>query len=240
MQETHLPDDTCKPLEQCRRSIKEILGQTLKAGRWILQTPFAVVVIAAGFLFDGIIRMAITLSSQYYRLIAIPEALFGVIGSGIAVIGLIIPRIAMHMTNQRSPLFNLIVVVALTLLSLFGMTFFLPLTGLIPVVTLFAAMQMTGFFVSFYLNRITASNQRATVLSFKGLSLNLSYGLVGLLYSVLLAFLRPQVAQQHAEAGPQALENLIFIASLQWFPWVFLVGLALFLLFALDKLYRDI
>ena len=27
MQETHLPDDTCKPLEQCRRSIKEILGQ---------------------------------------------------------------------------------------------------------------------------------------------------------------------------------------------------------------------
>jgi MFS family permease len=241
MQETKLPDDdTCQPLEQCRQSIKEILGQTLNAGRWILQTPFAFVVIAAGFLFDGIIRMAITLSSQYYRLIAIPEALFGVIGSGIAVIGLIIPRIAMHMTNERSPLFNLIVVVALTLLGLFGMTFFLPVTGLIPVVSLFAAMQMTGFFVSFYLNRITASNQRATVLSFKGLSLNLSYGLVGLFYSVLLAFLRPQVAQQHAEAGPQALENLIFIASLQWFPWVFLVGLALFLLFALDKLYRDI
>jgi hypothetical protein len=229
-------DDTCEPLQQCRQSVKEIVTQTLDTGRWILQTPFAIVIIAAGFLFDGIVRMVITLSSQYYRLIAIPEALFGIIGSGIAMIGLIIPRVAMSMTEKRSPLFNLTTVVVLTFLGLFGMTPFVPIAGLIPVVMLFAAMQMTGFFVSYYLNQITASNQRATVLSFKGLSLNLSYGLVGLLYSALLAFLRTQVTTQHPDADQQALENLLFIASLQWFPWVFLGGLVLFLLFAANKL----
>jgi len=237
MEETRpADDDVCEPLQQCRQSVKEIVTQTLGTGRWILRTPFAIVIIAAGFLFDGIVRMVITLSSQYYRLIAIPEALFGIIGSGIAMIGLIIPRVAMHMTDKRSPLFNLMTVVVLTFLGLLGMTPFMPVAGLIPVVMLFAAMQMTGFFVSYYLNQITASNQRATVLSFKGLSLNLSYGLVGLLYSALLAFLRPQVSELYPDAGPQPLENLLFIASLQWFPWVFLGGLALFLLFAGKKL----
>jgi len=237
MVETRPADDqACEPLQQCRHSVKEIVTQTLDAGRWILQTPFAIVIIAAGFLFDGIVRMVITLSSQYYRLIAIPEALFGIIGSGIAMIGLIIPRVAMHMTDKRSPTFNLMTVAVLTLLGLFGMTPFVPIAGLIPVVMLFAAMQMTGFFVSYYLNQITASNQRATVLSFKHLSLNLSYGLIGLLYSALLAFLRPQATTLHPDAGQQALENLLFIGSMQWFPWAFLGGLILFLLFAGKKL----
>ena len=236
MQASQAKDDTCKPLEQCGQSVREVFKQTFNAGRWILQTPFAVVVIASGILFDGIIRMAITLSSQYYRLIAIPEALFGIIGSGIALIGLIIPRIAMRMTNNRSALFNLTVVAGLTFTGLIGMTFFLPITGLIPIVMLFAAIQMTGFFLSYYLNQITSSEQRATVLSFKGLSLNLSYGLIGLLYSALLAFLRPQITQAHTDAGAQLLENLIFIASMQWFPWTFLGGLTLFVLFAFKKL----
>ncbi len=237
LEETTPPGhDACLPLQQRHHSVNEIVTQTLNAGRWILQTPFAVVIIAAGFLFDGIVRMVITLSSQYYRLIAIPEALFGIIGSGIAMIGLIIPRVAMRMTENRTPLFNLMTVTSLTFLGLFGMTLFTPIAGLIPVVMLFAAMQMTGFFISYYLNQITASNQRATILSFKGLSLNLSYGLVGLMYSALLALLRPQVTALHPDAGQPALENLLFIASMQWFPWVFLGGLALFLLFAVIKL----
>ncbi len=77
------------------------------------------------------------------------------------------------------------------------MTFFWPIIGLLPVALLSAVMYMGRFFQSHYLNRITASHQRATVLSFKGLSFNLAYGLIGVLYSVLLLFLRPQIAASH-------------------------------------------
>jgi len=229
-------DDSCSALEQCGASIKEIFAQTFQAGRWILSTPFALVIIAAGFLFDSIIRMVITLSSQYYRLIEIPEAMFGIIGSCIAGLGLIIPRIAMKMTEKYTPQFNLFTIAATTIIGLFGMSFFKPTTGLIPLVIIFSGMYMTGFFVSHYLNHITQSNQRATVLSFKGLSFNLSYGIIGLLYSVLLSWLRPQVAITHTNINSQTLENIIFIKSFQWFPWAFFIGLVIFLMFAAQHL----
>ena len=76
------------------------------------------------------------------------------------------------------------------------MIFFWPLFGLIPALILFGGMQLTGFFVSHYLNQITDSAQRATVLSFKGLSFNLAYGLIGVLYSRLIVTLRPGIAEQ--------------------------------------------
>jgi hypothetical protein len=229
-------DETCGALEQCSTSVKDIFIKTLEAGKWILSSPFALVIIGAGFLFDGILRMIVTLASQYYRLIEIPEALFGIIGSGMAIIGLIIPRLCMKMTERYTPRFNLSILAATTIVGLFGMSFFTPRYGLIPVVIIFSGIYMSGFFVSFYLNHITKSSQRATVLSFKGLSFNLFYGLVGLLYAVLIAALRPQVAASHAGITPEALENLVFITSFQWFPWTFLAGLILFLVFAAHKL----
>jgi MFS family permease len=229
-------DETCGALEHCSTSVKDIFAKTLEAGRWILSSPFALVIIGAGFLFDSIIRMIVTLASQYYRLIEIPEALFGIIGSGMAIIGLIIPRLCMKMTERYTPRFNLSILAATTIVGLFGMSFFTPRYGLIPVVIIFSGIYMSGFFVSFYLNHITKSSQRATVLSFKGLSFNLFYGLVGLLYAVLIAALRPQVAETHAGITPELLENLVFITSFQWFPWTFVIGLILFLLFAAHKL----
>jgi len=229
-------DEECGALETCGLTIKEVLLQTLGAGKWILQTPFAMVIIAAAFLFDSITRMAGTLSSQYYRLIEIPEALFGIIGSGMALLGVIIPRISMKMVAQNTPRFNLLVVSTTTILGLFGMTFFTPFYGLVPVIILYSGSYMIGFFVSHYLNHITESSQRATVLSFKGLFMNLSYGMMGVLYSFLIAMLRPGVLEKQPHLAPQLLENLVFIQSFQWFPWTFVIGLSLFLVFAKYKL----
>jgi MFS family permease len=229
-------DKTCGALEQCSTNVKEVFIKTLQAGRWILNTSFALVIICAGFLFDSIIRMIITLASQYYRLIEIPEALFGIIGSGMAIIGIIVPRLCMKMTEHYTPRFNLSILAATAIVGLFGMSFFTPWYGLIPVVILFSGIYMSGFFVSFYLNHITESSQRATVLSFKGLSFNLFYGLVGLLYAVLIAALRPQVMAAHPGIQTESLENLVFIKSFQWFPWTFVIGLVLFLIFAVYQL----
>ena len=229
-------DDACGPMEQCSQSVKEIFNQTLQAGRWILVTPWALVVIAAGFLFDGIIRMVITLTSQYYRLIEIPEAAFGIIGSLLAGLGLVIPRMAMKMTDRFTPRVNLFSIAATTIIGLVGMSFFKPIIGLVPAIILFSGMYMNGFFVSHYLNQITPSSHRATVLSFKGLSFNLFYGLLGVLYSVLLAWLKPRTVSDHPDIDAQQLEGLVFIESFQWFPWAFVIGLILFIFFGTYKL----
>ena len=68
-------------------SVAEAFKLTLSAGRWILKTPIALVIILVGLLFDNCIRMIITLNSQYYRLIELPEATFGLIGSGLSILG---------------------------------------------------------------------------------------------------------------------------------------------------------
>ena len=75
-----------------------------------------------------------------------------------------------------------------------------------------SVMYLLNFFVSYYLNLITDSHQRATVLSFKGLSYNLAYGLIGVLYSLLLAFLRYRVKTPVSPAPAQEFEQVVYIA----------------------------
>ena len=222
----------CAGEQGCKVTVFEALQLTLQAGRWILKTPFALVIILAGLLFDNCVRMIITLCSQYYRLISLPEASFGLIGSGFALLGLFIPRLALKMVKRHSPAYNLGTMIAVTAAGFIGITFFVPLFGLIPVALLSSVMHLGRFFQSHYLNRITASHQRATVLSFKGLSFNLAYGLIGVLYSVLLAFLRPSIMTSHAGIDRQAIENLVFVKSIAWFPWYFLVTMAALVVFA--------
>ena len=219
---------------------KDTLGNifrlTLDAGRWILRTPFAQIVILAGLLFDSCIRMVVTFTSQYYRVIQLPEASFGIIASAFAVLGLFVPRIALRMSQKHSPVFNMAIMTGLTFLGLTGMAFVWPFFGLLPVALIWSVMYLLGFFLSHYLNRITASEQRATVLSFKGLSFNLAYGLMGILYSTLLAFLRRSATDTQLPISGIAFKNLVYIKSLAWFPWFFLVATVLFVFYARLKM----
>lgn len=198
------------------KQIKKIFVLTIKAGLWIFKTPFALSVILFGMLFDGLIRMVITLSSQYYRMIDLPESVFGIIGSLVAMLGLIIPKIAKKIADTRSPSYSLWITAVFTITGLGTMSFFWPYAGLIPAIITFSAMYFTGFFVSFYINQITASDQRATILSFKGLAYNISYGLLGVVYALCLKIKR--------EALPSTdMENMVFVNTFFWFPATFIV-----------------
>ncbi len=220
---------------QNKPSILNAFKLTLRAGLWILQTPFVFVVIMFGLLFDHTIRMLLTLNSQYFRLIELPEASFGVIGSGMATLGLFIPTIALKLVQRRSPSFNLAIITILTLTGLVGITFVWPLWGLLPMLVLSSVMYFSRFFVSHYLNQATPSEQRATVLSFKGLSYNLSYGLIGILYSILVATIRQNILVDSASPSDVLLENAVFADALGWFPWYFLILFAFFMIFARQK-----
>jgi len=203
--------------------VRKAFSLTLRAGLWISKTPFALSVILFGMLFDGLIRMVITLASQYYRMIHLPESGFGLIGSFVALLGLVIPKLAKTITDKHSPSFALWVTALMTFTGLAGMSFFWPYYGLIPALMTFSAMYFTGFFVSFYINQLAASDQRATVLSFKGLAYNISYGVLGVLYALVLK------TQKHGISGPD-LENQVFVRTFSWFPAAFALWFCLLVL----------
>lgn len=217
-------------------SLLEIMSRawklTWQTGRWIVMTPFALAVILFGMTFDHTLRMIVTMESQYLRLIQYPEASFGLIGSGIGMLGIMVPRVARYMTGRYTPVKNLMILMLITLAGLCGLTGFIPYYGLAPMVLVFVGMMMTSFFTSHYLNRITSSDKRATVLSFKGLSFNLAYGMIGLLYAGLMIRLRERPQVPDIGKVVQGVDNQAFIKSIAWFPWYTLGILVVLLAFS--------
>lgn len=194
---------------------------TLATGSWILGTPLALGVILAGMCFDSIVRLFLTVGSNYYRVIALPDAVFGLIGSGFALIGFVVPALARRLVASWRMQSNFALIAVLTLAGLAGAAFVWPVYGLLWLLPLAVAMSLTQFFVSHYLNAaVTDSRQRATVLSFRGLAINLAYGGVGLLFAGLTHLL-----------GKNSPADAVFVKALGWLPWYFagtviLLGLA--------------
>ena len=224
-------------LETGKQTIRAAFRLVWQAGRWIFRTPFVVALLLFGLLYDSVIRMILTMASQYYRIIEIPEGAFGLLGSVLAMFGFVIPGLARRLSETRSPLFNLLLCAGGILLGLIGMSFVWPWAGVLPALLLFANLYLVGFFLSYYLNQATSSEQRATVLSFKGLFLNLGYGGIGILYSLLLVFLRAQALQAQPEVVEAVLKNQVFSASLPWFVAYFALFL-LVLLFLYGRVLR--
>ncbi|THB79052.1 MAG: MFS transporter [Desulfobulbaceae bacterium] len=192
---------------------------TLNAGKWILATPFALAVILFAMLYDHVLRMIITLTSQYFRQIALPEASFGFIMAALSLLGLAIPKLAEFMVNRYTPVQNCLWLALITMCALAGLTGFVPYFGIIPIALVMVGLMLTAFFTSHYLNAITSSAQRATVLSFKGLAFNLAYGLVGVLFAILMQYQRNAVVQNQPNLTEQLIENEAFRSTIFWSPW---------------------
>lgn len=204
----------CEPEGGARRVRATVAGtvrQTLGAARWILTTPVALLIILTGLGMDSVIRLFLTLGSNYYRLIALPEWAYGLIGSAFAVLGFFTPRLAQSLAGRQSMGWNLTLTAVLAFVGLGITALIWPVWGVLAIIPLGVAMSLLQFFVSHYLNlSLTDSSQRATVLSFKGLAFNLAYGAAGLLFA---GFTRLQGGTEAADA--------VFAQALRGLPWVF-------------------
>lgn len=220
-------------------SVWAITRLTLGAGGWILRTPLALAIILFAMTFDHTLRMIVTLTSKYYRLIGLPEASFGLLGSAVAVLGLFVPRLARIMVERFSPGKNVLVLSAFLLSILFLLTLFIPYLGLLPMMAVFVGMMLVSFFTSHYLNTITESHQRATVLSFKGLAFNAAYGFIGLVFAALIQHFRQGQAAIHPEWSALLVEDQAFKEAIFCFPWYLGIGLLLVSLLCLPRLFRQ-
>lgn len=206
--------------------VRDAFKQTWKAAKWIGRTPFALIVIVAGAYTDSVVRMFVTLTSQYYELISFTPVYFGFIGAGISALGILTASLSKWLVDRHSPTTNFFVICVIAMTGFIGATFFIPYLGLLFAVLLFVAFSITMFALSYYLNHVTDRSMRATVLSFKGMAGNLGYGFIGWLYAALTRYLRedPALAQD---------QDALFRASIGYFPWYFAVGILLVILLAL-------
>jgi MFS family permease len=206
--------------EQPQPSKETAIEAVLTAGAWIAHAPLALFVILAGVLLDSVIRLFLTFSSSYFRLIDLPAASYGLIWAGLGALGFLVSPVARRMAQRGSAAGNFAWLAAVTLTALAGLALRPRWWGVVFTFPLGASMVAIGFLLSYYLNALVESNRRATVLSFKGVAFNLGYGLVSLLFAFLLRALR------NGGSGEET-----FGRTLVWLPVVLALALVVLAMF---------
>lgn len=209
-----------------RETLAQSWQQSLVGARWIWATSLPFGIILAAMVLDSVIRQFLTLASEYWNVIHLPIASYGLIGSGMALMGVFVPRLARYMADHGTPLKNFLWLVGAVFVGLYGLAMAIPYWGIVPAIFLYASIQMTGYFVSRYLNEAAPSEQRATILSFRGLSTNFAYGVVSMLYSGFIVAIK---ARQEPVDGmsDEIAQQLVFVESITWFPLYFVCSVAL-------------
>jgi MFS family permease len=168
----------------CRKAI----GLTMETAKWVFTNPATRNIVIIGLSIDAVVRNFATITSSYYRLIGLPEWVFGFIGAAIGVGGYVVPSIAARLNKHFGTLENLGFAAALALIGLAGIAPAVSLWSLAPAMLLMMTLGYLRFTMSRALNRASDSSRRATVLSVKGLAFNLGYGGFSLAFSMLLAY----------------------------------------------------
>lgn len=82
---------------------------------------------------------------------------------------------------------------------------------------------ISAFLLSHHLHKITESHQRATVLSFRGLSYNPAYGTLALLYAALIDGLEKNDTLKSMALTKAETADWTFAQALLWLPGYFLL-----------------
>lgn len=215
------------PSDPRLNTIRESFSGTIRAGRWILKSPAASTLMLIGLFYDSIIRVFYTVSSNVYKLIKLPEWIWGFVGASASVIGIGVALLCERMAKKCSPSTNFMVVTTLTFAGCMALANPVPLWGVVLLLPMLTSMRFLQYFLSLYLNQVTPSGQRATVLSFKGASMNLSFGLLTQLFGIITA----QFLWSDQFASMPNPELAAFAHTLTWWPAYFAIGATLLFTF---------
>ena len=86
-------------VETVRRSFQT----TLTGASWVWRTPLPFGILLASMVLDNVIRQFLTIASAYWSVIDLPLATFGLVASGMSLMGYFIPRVAKKMAEHQTP-----------------------------------------------------------------------------------------------------------------------------------------
>ena len=214
--------------ETARQTLRSAMANIFGAARFVFRDPRVRLLLLAAMLFDSLVRLFLTFGSNYYRLIEIPEFVNGFLGSFYALLGFLAAGMARRMGSRFSPAQAFFLVAAFIFTGLLGLCLGTPRWGVWVVIPLGLSMPILSFYVSSYLNEWTDSKIRATVLSFRGMALNMGYAAIGIGFACLVSSIRA--------ASPDLSEGAIFGKALYALPTTFALGwLGIALLGSLKK-----
>lgn len=213
---THHPD---KPLKE---AVKASFARTFEAGHWILKTPAALMLLLFGLCFDSIIRLYYTVGSIWLEVIGYQPVQFGLISVIGSLTGIGAAMLGKKLIDHQSPAFNFRLLTVLVFIGIFSLAFPIKYWSVLFLPALWISMRLLHFFISNYLNRVTLSENRATVLSFRGLSMNLSYGIITMLYSAQVWAIRQKDGIDPVEANQPEIVHSLFSTAVKWW-WVYLL-----------------
>ena len=202
--------------ESARHPMHEALGNILTAARFVFFDTRVRLLLLCAILFDSLVRLFLTFGSNYYRLIAIPEFVNGFLGSFYALLGFLAAALARRMASKLTPASVFSLLAALIFSGLLGLCLATPVWGVWVVIPLGLSMPMMSYFVSSYLNQWTDSALRATVLSFRGMALNIGYAVAGICFASRVSSIRA--------SGSVTSEDAIFGKALLSLPIAFTLG----------------
>ena len=201
---------------QATHPIRGAIANILAGARFVFSDPRIRLLLLCAVLFDSLVRLFLTFASNYYRLIEIPEFVNGFLGSAYAVLGFIAASLARRAAARFSAPQVFVMVGLLIFTGLCGLCFATPYWGIWVVLPIGLSMPLMQYFLSNYINAWTESGLRATVLSFRGMAINLGYGFAGLAFAAFTSALRA--------SAPGLSENALFGKSLIALPVGFLIG----------------
>ncbi|GAA5494752.1 hypothetical protein Rhal01_00916 [Rubritalea halochordaticola] len=199
-----------------RARVGDISEGILDAGKWVLRARWIAGLIAAALMIDAVSRTFVTLLSEYYRSISLPEYSYGFIGALMSVGGWVVPMYVRPLVKLYSPRTNMLMAGAIAVLGLLGASVAHSWWGVLPCFVVMISLVHVGFLMSRYINKEAPSEMRASILSVNNLTLNLGYGV----FSALFAVRMKQTAGDLGDMGA-------FDEALSLTPWVLLVYLVL-------------
>lgn len=205
----------CKVREGFWTETLDTVRQILDTGGWVWRTPAAFGLLLFGVLFDSMVRLFLTVASNFYRLVGIEEAWYGVIGTVSSMLGLATAGLMERLSEKHGARANFTWLAFMILGTLWCIAH--PAQGWLGVAAampLMLAMRFLQFFLSHYLNAVVDSARRATALSFRGLTMNLAYGGMTLLFGWQSRYLEGQL-------GAEENDLQAFAGALTWWPWWF-------------------
>jgi len=210
-----------------QHQVREALENILGGARFVFSSPRVRWLMLCAVLFDSLVRLFLTFASNYYRLIGLPEFVNGFLGSLYALLGFLAAVLAQRMISHLKPAMIFTTLGILVFAPLVGLCFATPIWGLWVVIPIGLSMPMMQYFVSSYLNEWTESKLRATVLSFRGVALNIGYAFAGIGFVAVASSIRA--------TGLDLSETAVFAKTLLALPIAFALGSLILMLAACGK-----